>query len=266
MAIDGFTKLFSSIVTSTIWSEDSDTRVVWITLLALSDANGFVASTVPGLARLSGVELEVCESALAKFQSPDRYSRSQEHEGRRLRVVDGGFELLNHQKYREFRNEDDRRRQNREAQKRWRERNKSVSKRKHSKPPSAQAEAEAEAETGSTKEPPEQQVFDFWAEQMGHPRARADRKRLSRIEARLKDFTVDELSKAILGAKSDPWLMGTDPKSTRKYDGLEQILRDNAQVERLIELHENGQANGSGSGQSAPLSKELEDLGRSFVK
>ena len=147
MGIDGYTKLFSSIVTSTIWSEDSDTRVVWITLLALADANGFVASTVPGLARLSGVSLEACESALAKFQQPDKYSRSHDYNGRRIVLADGGFELLNHQKYRELRNEDDRRLQNREAQRRHRSRNKPVSNCQQSKQWSAQAEAEAEAET-----------------------------------------------------------------------------------------------------------------------
>ena len=42
-----FTKLFSSITASTVWVEDSDTRVVWITLLAMADKKGRVWGSVP---------------------------------------------------------------------------------------------------------------------------------------------------------------------------------------------------------------------------
>jgi hypothetical protein len=109
VAIDGFTKLFSSIVTSTIWSEDSDTRVVWITLLALADEHGVVTTTIPGLSRVAGVPLDKCEQAITRFMGPDKYSRSSEFEGRRVKSVDGGFLLLNHGKYREVRSEAERR-------------------------------------------------------------------------------------------------------------------------------------------------------------
>lgn len=43
MIQSGSIKLFGSIVASTIWREDDKTRLVWITLLALSDRDGFVA-------------------------------------------------------------------------------------------------------------------------------------------------------------------------------------------------------------------------------
>jgi len=117
---EGYTKLFSSIITSTIWQEDDKTRILWITLLALSDKHGDVAASIPGLARAAGITVGECEASLLKLCSPDPYSRSKEHEGRRIVVVDGGWNILNRTKYREIRDPDKRREQNRDAQQRFR--------------------------------------------------------------------------------------------------------------------------------------------------
>jgi chemotaxis protein histidine kinase CheA len=95
-----YTKLFNSIVTSTIWTEDDKTRLVWITMLAISDKNGEVHASIPGLARLAGVSVHDCENAISKLLSPDDYSRTPDFEGRRIEPIDGGWELLNHAKYR----------------------------------------------------------------------------------------------------------------------------------------------------------------------
>jgi hypothetical protein len=95
-----YTKLFNSIVTSTIWTEDDKTRIVWITMLAMSDKNGEVHASIPGLARVAGVSVPDCENAISKLLSPDDYSRTPDFEGRRIAPIDGGWELLNHAKYR----------------------------------------------------------------------------------------------------------------------------------------------------------------------
>ena len=84
-----YTKLFSSIVTSTIWREPSATRIVWVTLLALADKNGEVQGSIPGLAHLSGVSVDECEKAIEKLMSPDTYSLTQVADGRRLEKIDG---------------------------------------------------------------------------------------------------------------------------------------------------------------------------------
>lgn len=115
-----FVKLFGSILDSTIWAEDSDTKVVWVTLLAMSDQNGYVGASVPGLSARSGVPIPKIEEALAKFLAPDPYSRSQEHEGRRIVKVDRGWELLNYQKFRELRDKEKRREQFRDSKRRGR--------------------------------------------------------------------------------------------------------------------------------------------------
>ena len=82
-----YTKLFNSIITSTIWNEDDKTRIVWITMLALADQNGEVQGSIPGLARLAGVSIEDAEIAINKFLSPDSYSRTPDNEGRRICIV-----------------------------------------------------------------------------------------------------------------------------------------------------------------------------------
>jgi hypothetical protein len=105
----GYTKLFSSILASTVWREDADTRLVWITLLAMADKHGVAEGSVPGLADFARVPVENTRRALAKLAAPDPDSRSQEHEGRRIQSVDGGWLLLNHAKYRERLNLDERR-------------------------------------------------------------------------------------------------------------------------------------------------------------
>lgn len=159
---DRFTKVYESILDSSIWFECSDTRCVWFTLMALADQNGNVSNTIPGLARRAFPRPEIeeaiklTEAALSLFMSPDKYSRSEEDDGRRLRKVDGGWFLINHKAYRLKRKEDDRREQNRAAQQRKRDRQQSspgVSARNRRQPESAKAEAEAEAEEDPPKPP-----------------------------------------------------------------------------------------------------------------
>jgi hypothetical protein len=96
----GYTKLFSSITASTIWNEPDHTRLVWITMLAMADRDGYVAASVPGLAVLARVPLPSVITALESFMSPDPWSRTKDHEGRRIEEVDGGWRLLNYDHYR----------------------------------------------------------------------------------------------------------------------------------------------------------------------
>lgn len=116
----GYTKLFSEIITSTIWQEPNDMRVLWITMLALKGRDHVVNATLPSLAKLANISNEDCEAFLARFQQPDKYSRSQEHEGRRIEQCAGGWFILNGEKYRDKLNADDRREQVRLAVERHR--------------------------------------------------------------------------------------------------------------------------------------------------
>jgi hypothetical protein len=98
---DGFTKLFSSIVTSSIWAEDDKTRIIWVTMLALADSDGYVAASIVGLANIARFSIEETKMALEKLMSPDEYSRTKEFEGKRIEVVDGGWLILNYRMYRD---------------------------------------------------------------------------------------------------------------------------------------------------------------------
>jgi hypothetical protein len=144
-----YTKLFNSIVTSTIWTEDDKTRIVWITMLAMADQHGEVHASIPGLARVAGVSLPDCEMALGKLLSPDEYSRTPDNEGRRIAPIPGGWELLNHAKYRIMASKEDSKNATAERVRRHRARNAPVTLCNAAvtvKADIAEAEAEAEVE------------------------------------------------------------------------------------------------------------------------
>lgn len=100
MVTEPFAKLLSSITRSSIWEEDSDTRIVWVTLLAMADREGFIGAAVTGIAHEARVPLAATEDALERFLSPDKYSRNPSHDGRRIERVEGGWRLLNYAKIR----------------------------------------------------------------------------------------------------------------------------------------------------------------------
>ena len=148
---DGFVKIYSSILDSSIWSEAYPTRLVWIALLAMADAGGVVKAAISGIARRAAVTREECEAALATLMAPDPDDQSGVDDGIRLRKIEHGWRITNYERYRNGRDPDKRREQNREAQARWRESHKTtVSPSKpasaKAKPESAHAEADAEAE------------------------------------------------------------------------------------------------------------------------
>ncbi len=147
-----FVKLDCGIIHSSLWAEDSDTKICWITLLLLADATGFVRAAASAIAREAGIPAEVARRALDLFQSADDESRTPDNEGKRIEKVDGGYHVLNYEKYRE--------RDYTAAlrQKRFREKHKNnsvthVTKRVMSRRVT-HAEAEAEAEADKKKRRP----------------------------------------------------------------------------------------------------------------
>lgn len=153
----GFTKLFATIITSSIWSEDDKTRIMWITMLAsINDPSGHIDGSVPGMAAISRMSIEDAEKAIAKLESPDPYSRTPDEDGRRIVREPGGWRVVNATKYRDARDSEKRREQNRESQQRWRERKQNVSQRKQDiiRNNQTSAHADAEAEADKEKNPP----------------------------------------------------------------------------------------------------------------
>jgi hypothetical protein len=161
-----FTKLFSSITESTIWAEPDHVRILWITMLAMCDRQGRVYATIPGLAGRARISVEQCEEALGKFTSPDKYSRSKEFEGRRVEEIDGGWLLLNYERYRELRDSE----ADKEKKRRWAAKHRAYEKRRlaastvdhdrpgveHGRPKTEDRgqKTEAESPVGETAAPP----------------------------------------------------------------------------------------------------------------
>lgn len=95
----GFTKIFESLLDSTVWQESKETRLVWIAMLLMKNRLHVVEASVPGLARRAGVTLEECDVALGRLMAPDPYSRTTDFEGRRIEAVKGGWKILNGEVY-----------------------------------------------------------------------------------------------------------------------------------------------------------------------
>jgi hypothetical protein len=98
--MSGFTKLVPEIIQSSIWNEPSDIRIVWITLLAVKDENGYVRGDVRTIARLANVDVEAAGRAIDAFLAPDPGSHTPDNEGRRIGTAAGGYVVLNHALYR----------------------------------------------------------------------------------------------------------------------------------------------------------------------
>lgn len=121
-----FVKLDCGILNSTLWV-DRTAREMFITALLLAEPfearepvkqvsvneltftgyevppgwYGFVPAAGPGIARVAGIDWETAKVALQNLGSPDEESRSQDFEGRRMIRIDGGYLILNYDKYRQ---------------------------------------------------------------------------------------------------------------------------------------------------------------------
>jgi hypothetical protein len=168
-----FVKLDCGILTSTTWME-KDVRDIFITALLMATPEevtedapeisthcldhtgwivppgwyGFVHAAGPGICRMAMVDREPGLAALEILSQPEPESRTQDFEGRRMVRVNGGFLILNFQKYR------DKDHTAAARMRRFRERQKDVLRRNDTslKRNDTQAEAEAEAEADKKKE------------------------------------------------------------------------------------------------------------------
>lgn len=91
-----YSKLFASILDSSVWLEDDATRIVWLTFLAAKDGEGFARfAAIENLARRANVSVEKAQRAVEILEAPDNKSSNPENEGRRVERVPGGWMVLN---------------------------------------------------------------------------------------------------------------------------------------------------------------------------
>lgn len=99
--MSGFALLWGKILESSLWVKESkETRLVWVTMLAMKNMDGYVHASVVGLADRAKVTVEECRKALKVFLSPDPDDTSKVEDGRRIREVPGGWQIINNDLYR----------------------------------------------------------------------------------------------------------------------------------------------------------------------
>jgi len=158
-----FAKVFASLWDGTL-ADQWETWSTFVFMLAHCDADGVIDMTPQAISRRSCIPMDKVKAALEHLESPDPQSRTSELDGRRIERLDDhrdwGWRIVNYVSYRNMRDQEQRREQNRESQTRRRERvstrqqpSAAVSTCQHvsatvssRQQPSAQAEVEAEAE------------------------------------------------------------------------------------------------------------------------
>lgn len=153
-------KIFDSIYDGSLYGQ-WEGIVTLQQMIVLCDQEGFVDMTPQALAARTSIPFEIITKGIEILMQPDRYSRTEGAEGRRIELIDTrrpwGWKIVNYGKYREMRTIEDRREYMREYMRTRRsEPNDSLYKGdvssgkqsvNSSKQPLAQlAEAEAEAE------------------------------------------------------------------------------------------------------------------------
>ena len=255
-----YVKLFGQILDSSIWLEAGDTRLVWITLLAAMDRDGFARfAAVENLARRANVTLKACEKAVQKLESPDPNSSDPANEGKRIERVPGGWLVLNAAKYRELDKEINRREKTRERVAAWRKAqresagNEAVTPRNESETKSnamhmhkhmhslerAMKETKQDPNVTTVKsaksaDPTIGRIFDYWRSVTGHPTAKLTPKRERKVRDRLvQGYTEADIRAAIDGCKASAFHQGNNEQGKR-YDDLELICRDGEHLEQFV--------------------------------
>jgi hypothetical protein len=103
----GFVKLYGSLLLgSSLMDESIEARWLFVCFLAAADEHGFVrCQTAGNAARIANLTLDQAGAALKALSSPDPESTTQDKQGRRLIRSEGGWNVVNYNKYREMRTE-----------------------------------------------------------------------------------------------------------------------------------------------------------------
>jgi len=121
--VTGFAKLFASIAESSINEAELHVRWFFAIMLAKADSKGLCYGTPAALARIANVPQDKAEDALRHLQTPDPTSTSPDQEGRRVIPLGGNlWQIVNYQRYRDTRSDDERREYKRRWQKEKRDR------------------------------------------------------------------------------------------------------------------------------------------------
>ncbi|HEV2709110.1 MAG TPA: hypothetical protein VGU67_02755 [Edaphobacter sp.] len=209
-----YNKLFAKILDSSIWLEDHATVRVWITFMAVMDEDGFCPFSSPtNLAKRAGVTLSETKAALDKLEGPDEFSSDPTNDGRRVERTDGGWIVLNAEKYRSQVTREEIRRQNKERQQRYRDKKKTVTQERDDVTLNRNESSESNADMGKRNGSVTQSVSEAVSraeanqEQTHTPSAHKEAKKFAQsVRGMLSDLTDDSLGDLALEiACRHPW-------------------------------------------------------------
>lgn len=280
-----YTKLFSSILDSTIWMESTSTRIVWLTFLAAMNEDGYVSlPSIANVAHRARVSVSEASEAIKVLESPDPYSKNQDNDGRRIESVPGGFIVLNAKKYREISRRYEEKEQTKQRVAAYKKRktletvykgngevtvgnalvtlgnapvtvgngevtqntiyteaeayNKNMSSTARSKPVDNFEQTVDKYESKQYNQHINQDVkeaFEYWKQQLKHPKAKLDKKRQRLIDWAVKAYGLDEVKASIRGLKLSSYHMGEN-KDRTVYDDISLVCRDAKHLEMFASL------------------------------
>lgn len=107
-------KVFESMFDGTLASKGPwQALVTFQQLIVLCDKSGVIDMTPEAISRRTSIPLEIIELGLHALMQPDPRSRTPAEEGRRITLLedhrDWGWQIVNHAKYRDLRNAEERR-------------------------------------------------------------------------------------------------------------------------------------------------------------
>lgn len=153
-----YAKIFSQIYDGTLCTNGPwEALVTFQQLLILADQEGGVDMTIPAIARRTTIPREILERGIEALMLPDPESRTPTEEGRRIIPLSNGrswgWRVVNYEKYRQIKREQDRRDYHREYYHKRKSSASTVPQHDSTIPPIAEAKTEAEAEAKKEKVP-----------------------------------------------------------------------------------------------------------------
>lgn len=258
-----FTKVFRSMYDGTLASRGPwQALVTFQQMLILADRRGVVDMTPEAIARISTIPIDIIRAGIEALEQPDPGSRTRDENGKRIIRLDPardwGWRIVNYEKYRQIRNEEDRR----EYQRKWMADKRKIVNRRQMLTKSTHAEADADAEipesysvdpssvpdishsveplqvdsaqkraVGGAEAIQILDVFNHWVQVWDHQQAKLDPKRRRKIQLALAaGYSVEQLKQAIDGYRNSPHHRGDNDRST-VYSELTLFLRDAAHID-----------------------------------
>ncbi len=148
-----YSKLYKSIFDGSLYGQ-FEALTTFMAMLALADRHGEVDAAPAKIAGCLGCDISLVQEGIKQLEAPDPYSRTPLEDGKRLiplkddigndRVF--GWKIVNYEKYRSIRNEEERRAYKREWDRKNRSKKTNPTKSDRDRPETTYTEAKAEAD------------------------------------------------------------------------------------------------------------------------